>query len=333
MPAPANSFLTNVLAPQNANQGLGGVAGAIKNAAEATGTDFDFLYKVAARESSLNPEAKAKTSSATGLFQFIEQTWLGAVKKYGAEHGMGPAASAVKEKPGGGYTVEPASARQSVLDLRLDAGKSSALAGELAAENKRYLEGRLGRPVKGAELYAAHFLGPGGAAKLLSAKPDAKAATLLPQAASANRPVFYDGGKEKTVADIVESFEKTVGETAAILRKDKPLRAGRNQMSTPAFSGALASVAGAAPSIAHTTSSRPAAREALRDAPSSSPAPSPQRASEPNFSIVGEARGGARLSAADVEALVRRYNGVQGFSPLAAMVVQWIDPTTMRGGR
>ena len=48
---------------------------AIKNAAAKTGVNFTYLMEKAAVESSFNPDAKAKTSSATGLFQFIEQTW------------------------------------------------------------------------------------------------------------------------------------------------------------------------------------------------------------------------------------------------------------------
>ena len=59
------------------------VVSALKRASASTGAGFDFLMKMAVRESSLDPTAKAGTSSAAGLFQFIEQTWLGAVKQYG----------------------------------------------------------------------------------------------------------------------------------------------------------------------------------------------------------------------------------------------------------
>ena len=57
----------------------GGVEAAIRRASNATGVDADFLLKTARRESALNPSAKARTSSAAGLVQFIEQTWLGSV--------------------------------------------------------------------------------------------------------------------------------------------------------------------------------------------------------------------------------------------------------------
>jgi soluble lytic murein transglycosylase-like protein len=49
---------------------------AIAQASDKTGVDFAFLLATAKRESSLNPKARAKTSSAKGLFQFLDQTWL-----------------------------------------------------------------------------------------------------------------------------------------------------------------------------------------------------------------------------------------------------------------
>ena len=52
---------------------------AIRQAASETGTDFDYLWRTAKRESGLDPSARASTSSATGLFQFTNQTWLSMV--------------------------------------------------------------------------------------------------------------------------------------------------------------------------------------------------------------------------------------------------------------
>lgn len=191
--------------------GAAAVSGAIRRAAERTGVGFDYLYRVAVRESALNPEAKAKTSSATGLFQFIDQTWLGAVKKYGAAHGLSAYAADIVRGPNGRFAVADPARRQEILDLRLNPDKAAALAGELARDNKASLEKSLGRAVDAAELYAAHFLGPKGAATLLGAKPDAEAAALLPAAAAANRPVFYDGARARSVDEIVASFRKTIG--------------------------------------------------------------------------------------------------------------------------
>jgi hypothetical protein len=49
---------------------------ALHQAATITGSDFDYLLSTATRESSLKPQAKASTSSAAGLFQFVGQAWL-----------------------------------------------------------------------------------------------------------------------------------------------------------------------------------------------------------------------------------------------------------------
>ena len=193
------------------NTGAALVTGAVKRAAQSTGAHFDFLMKMAARESGFDPNAKAKTSSAAGLFQFIEQTWLSTVKKYGAGHGLGDAAAKITRNANGRYTVADPAERQAILNMRFDADKASAMAGELANENKRTLESRLGRAASSADLYTAHFLGPSGAVKLLSAASNVKAADLLPKAAAANRPVFYDGARAKTVGEVVASIAKSMG--------------------------------------------------------------------------------------------------------------------------
>ena len=197
------------------------VSGALKKASASTGVGFDYLYRVAVRESSLNPSAKAKTSSAAGLFQFIEQTWLASVKKYGAKYGLSAEAGAIVNGANGRFTVADPARRQAILDLRFDADKAAALAAELAQENKRALEGALGRAVDGAELYAAHFLGPSGARALLSADRSTSAAALLPSAAAANRPVFFDGARERTVGEVIDSFRKTIGGAKAAITEIK----------------------------------------------------------------------------------------------------------------
>ena len=191
------------------------VTAAIKRAGTATGAGFDFLVRMAQRESSLDPSARAKTSSAAGLFQFIDQTWLGAVKQYGARHGLGDYAADIARGADGKFHVADAQRRAEILNLRFDAGASAALAGELANENRTILESRLGRAAGAADLYAAHFLGPAGAVKLLSAAAKAKAADLLPQAAAANRAVFYDGARAKTVGEVIASIAASMGERAA----------------------------------------------------------------------------------------------------------------------
>lgn len=195
--------------------GAAAVTRALREASDRTGVGFDVLYNIAKRESAFDPQAKAGTSSAAGLFQFIEQTWLGAVRDYGARHGMADEAAAVSERADGRLTVADPDKRKAILDLRFDPSKAAALAAELAQDNAAGLEKRLGRAAERAEVYAAHFLGVAGAAKLLSAPADARAADLLPAAAKANRPVFFDkAGGARTVGEVMGAIAKSMNAPA-----------------------------------------------------------------------------------------------------------------------
>src|SRR3954468_2883035 len=66
------------------------VEAAIQRASQATGVDFRFLMKTAGRESGLDPRARSGASSAAGLFQFVEQTWLSTLKNHGSKYGYAP---------------------------------------------------------------------------------------------------------------------------------------------------------------------------------------------------------------------------------------------------
>lgn len=187
---------------------------AIAHASSATGIDFDYLLGQAKVESGLNAAARAGTSSASGLYQFIESSWLAVVKKHGAEHGLGWAADAI----GPGNRVADAGTRQAILALRNDPAAASLMAAEHASDNKDAIEGSLGRAATGTDLYMAHFLGLGGATKFLSAMkadPDASAAALFPSAARANRGVFYDNaGHARSVSEVYQRFAKKLGDGA-----------------------------------------------------------------------------------------------------------------------
>lgn len=171
--------------------------GAIAQAAAATGVDFDYLLAQARLESGLNPQARAATSSATGLYQFLGQTWLDTLRKHGAEHGLGWAADAASD---------PAR-RAEVMALRYDPQASALMAAELASDNRAALSTSLGREPDGSELYLAHFLGSQGASQMLSAlasDPGQSAAALMPAAASANRTIFFrPGGAPRSVGEVV----------------------------------------------------------------------------------------------------------------------------------
>lgn len=184
------------------------VHSAIAKASARTGVDFNYLLGQAQVESGLQANARAGTSSATGLYQFVEQSWLGVVKAHGAEHGMAWAADSIRQGSNGRYYVADAGTRRAILNLRSDPQASSLMAAEHAADNKAALENALGRSATGTDLYMAHFLGLGGARQFLTtmqSNPDRSAAGMFPAAARANRSIFYGaGGQPRSLAEIYD---------------------------------------------------------------------------------------------------------------------------------
>ena len=181
----------------------------IARASQSTGVDFDYLVAQAKLESGLDPDARARTSSATGLFQFIDSTWLRTMDRHGSKYGYGWASEQIS--PGG--AVANRGTREQLLSLRYDADVSALMAAELARDNSEGLRATLGRNPEPAELYLAHFLGLGGAQKFLGAyRTDAgqSAAALMPKAASANRPIFYDNGRARSVAEVMSLMQTKV---------------------------------------------------------------------------------------------------------------------------
>lgn len=207
MPSNGNTFQNNDLAaltrgaPQH-------VLSAIKKASHRTGVDFAYLMEKAGAESNFNPGAKARTSSATGLFQFIEKTWMGMVKTHGAKYGLSEYAAKIDNHG----RVSDSATRKQILELRKDPQIASYMAAEFASDNESYLKKTIGGDIGPTELYFAHFLGAGGASGFLSQhqkNPSAIAADLFPKEALANRNVFYDSktGKAKTLGQIYDAFD------------------------------------------------------------------------------------------------------------------------------
>lgn len=173
-----------------------GIVNAIQKASAKTGVSFTYLMEKAAAESNFNSTAKAKTSSATGLFQFIESTWMDMMDKHGAKYGINTNQS-----------------RQNLLNLRKNAEVASIMAAEFASDNKSHLEQTVGGNIGNTELYFAHFMGAGGASAFLSQhkkNPLAIAADLFPKEARANKNVFYDRktGEPKTLQQVYDFFDK-----------------------------------------------------------------------------------------------------------------------------
>lgn len=199
---------------QNAQRTASGIMGSLQRAANATGVDFGYLIKTAQRESALNPNAHAQTSSAAGLFQFVEQTWLGMLKVNGGKHGYGAYADQITKGRDGRYVVANPDARKQVLGLRYNPDANAVMAAEMTAGHAAYLKGRIGRAPTQGELYAAHFLGPDGAADLIQAgqrNPQAVASGMFPKAAQANHSIFYGGGRALNVSEVLANLTRTGG--------------------------------------------------------------------------------------------------------------------------
>lgn len=162
------------------------IIAALAKAGHEKGVDPKLLLGIAKVESGLNPKAKASTSSALGLFQFIDSTWDNLVKLYGAKSGI---------KAG--------------VEVRTDPYLSALMMCELINENKRYLEGKGLKDLSVTDLYLAHFLGPKKAMMFIAQKRTngvIKGITLFAQEAKANSGVFYSGKDARSLDEIYDFF-------------------------------------------------------------------------------------------------------------------------------
>lgn len=212
----ANTVQADIL---NKYQGVASkqVIHAVSTASQKTGVDFAYLMEQAAAESSFNPKAAAKTSSARGLYQFIDNTWLGMVAQKGHKYGLGHLADKI-DMQNGKPQVQDAATRQRILDLRNDPKLAAFMAAEFSADNKAHLEQNVkGRDIGATDLYMAHFMGAGGAAKFLNSlsyNPEASGASLFPTAAAANKNVFYNkDGSPRTLQQIYNFFDNKFSDT------------------------------------------------------------------------------------------------------------------------
>jgi len=143
--------------------------------AKMVGVDPNLLATFAAIESGFNPSAHAKGGSASGLFQFIDSTWNMMIKKYGPKYGIAPGTN------------------------QFDPRANALMGAEYLKNNAQIISKAVGRAPTQTDLYLAHFMGTGGATKLLKADPDTIAANLFPKEASANPNIFYPGKQPITI--------------------------------------------------------------------------------------------------------------------------------------
>jgi|GEM_PF-212527 len=183
---------------------------AIRQASQVTGARFSYLLATAKVESNLNPNAAARTSSAGGLFQFIDSTWLGTLKEAGPYLGYDRYSNAITRTDEGRYVINDPSMRGEIMALRQDPVANSLMAGVFTNSNAKQLTNNLGRAPTDGELYIAHFMGARGASRLIGmaeANPAGQAADAFPIAARANRSIFFDqSGRARSFAEVARNL-------------------------------------------------------------------------------------------------------------------------------
>lgn len=236
---------------------------AIQEAAHRTRNDFSFLMSQARIESGLDPAARAKSSSAAGLYQFTNQSWLETLHRHGERHGLGWAARGIAKVGGQARIVDPALSG-AIMNLRHDPAAAALMAGELANDNAAFLASALGRPADHTELYLAHFLGAGGARRFIEAHEEnagQSAAPLFPQAAQANAGVFYQSGRPRSLGEVRALFADKL---AAASREGPPGAAGAAGAMAHSFLPPQAAPASAATATAHPIASRGAMADLIQ---------------------------------------------------------------------
>lgn len=229
------------------------VTAAIKSASQQTGISFDYLMKTAWRESALNPKAAASTSSAVGLFQFIDTTWLQTVKEDGPSFGLQAAANQIEKTGDGQYFVRDPMVRAQILKLRENPEIASTMAAAFSKRNAAEIQSVLGRAPTSGELYIAHFLGANGAKRFLSLRasnPNAPAASAFPEAARANKSIFYNANGARSIEETYrvlvakhDNIQNTAPSTAvANLQITNPRATDENNSPVPNLLDRIASI-------------------------------------------------------------------------------------------
>ena len=177
-----------VVQPKN----VGEVVDIIKTAANKAGVDPSIMTSMAAVESGFNPNARAGSSSAKGLFQFLNATWNTQIHRDGSKYGL---------------TSETSP---------FDPMANSLMGSEFVKDNLQAIKDVKPNPNL-TDAYMAHFLGAGGARKFLRAmqtNPNAIGSVLFPNEANANPGVFKPGGRALTLQQIYQTFSQKLATKA-----------------------------------------------------------------------------------------------------------------------
>lgn len=191
---------------------------AIETAQRELKADPLVLLAIAWQESRLNPRARNRHSTARGLLQFTDVTWLTVVRDFGAKHGLNYYAGAIKTDQDGHLSVRTPRLRRAILALRDNPKLQVIMAAERLAQEKVALEASLGRSVSPADLYMLHLLGPSGAKDFLTQlaqNPATPSATVIGTVFEPNAGLFMHDGRPLSLAEAYEAIGDALREQAA----------------------------------------------------------------------------------------------------------------------
>lgn len=171
------------------NKSMASAVNTLRTVENYTRVKASYMALIISVESSFDTNAKAPTSSARGWFQFIDRTWNTMLERHADKYNI---------------------AKDSLEELRFDARISALMGAELIKENVNALEPFLKREPTLAEIYFAHFLGIGVAKRFLLLGDNVVVAEVLPKEAAANKWVFYNGDKPRTVTEVKSYISKRI---------------------------------------------------------------------------------------------------------------------------
>ncbi len=184
-----------------------GVVALVAREGVQSGMDPRYLVRLAKRESDFDPFAASPSSTAFGLFQFTENTWLCSLKDFGPGIGVQGSTAIRRDRRGVCETSVPEE-RSRLLALRSDAILSTRIAAAFSRSNYRFLSLELGRRPSVTELYVLHFFGQDAGLRFLKAyslRPSVSAFSLAPAAAAANVSIFFtEAGHPRSVSEVFD---------------------------------------------------------------------------------------------------------------------------------
>jgi muramidase (phage lysozyme) len=192
------------------------VLAAIRLASLRTGVEFSYLMELASVESDFNPHARARTSTASGLYQFKEESWLDAIKLHGGRYGLADLAARIEYAADDTGILQPlirdSESQRRALALRLEPHYAALLAAEQVRDSRKHLASTLDREPRRTDLYLIHFFGASGAISFLKAlheDPDQIAGEIFPGPAQRNSSIFRKSNQTpRTVAEIYQLLNR-----------------------------------------------------------------------------------------------------------------------------